>query len=33
MAINIFIFGNILKIIIPFFGFMLILTIGFGHSM
>ncbi|GES88076.1 hypothetical protein GLOIN_2v1881093 [Rhizophagus clarus] len=33
IAINIFIFGNILKKIIPFFAFMFILIIGFGHSM
>ncbi|GBB93496.1 hypothetical protein RclHR1_02180038 [Rhizophagus clarus] len=33
IAINIYIFGNILKIIIPFFAFMIVLTIGFGHSM
>ncbi|CAG8697959.1 2832_t:CDS:10 [Rhizophagus irregularis] len=33
MAINIFIFGNILRKIMPFFIFMLILIIGFGNSM
>jgi hypothetical protein len=33
IATNIFIFGNILKKIIPFFAFMFILIIGFGHSM
>ncbi|PKK68810.1 hypothetical protein RhiirC2_781776 [Rhizophagus irregularis] len=32
IAINIFIFGNILKKIIPFFTFMFILIIGFGNS-
>ncbi|PKY61609.1 hypothetical protein RhiirA4_486818, partial [Rhizophagus irregularis] len=32
MAINIFIFGNILKTIIPFFAFMFILIIAFAHS-
>ncbi|CAG8639918.1 21846_t:CDS:2 [Rhizophagus irregularis] len=33
VAVYIYIFGNILKKIIPFFVFMIILTIGFGHSM
>ncbi|GBC02300.1 hypothetical protein RclHR1_04550007 [Rhizophagus clarus] len=33
IAIIIYIFGNILKKIIPFIAFMLILCIGFGHSM
>ncbi|RGB37868.1 hypothetical protein C1646_813030 [Rhizophagus diaphanus] len=33
IAISIYIFGNILKIIIPFFAFMIVLTVGFGHSM
>ncbi|CAB4488531.1 unnamed protein product [Rhizophagus irregularis] len=33
IAINIYIFGSILKIIIPFFAFMIVLTVGFGHSM
>ncbi|PKK62829.1 hypothetical protein RhiirC2_855423 [Rhizophagus irregularis] len=33
IAINIFIFGNIFKKIIPFFTFMIILIIGFGYSM
>ncbi|CAB4446858.1 unnamed protein product [Rhizophagus irregularis] len=32
IAINVFIFGNILKKIIPFFAFMFIFIIGFGHS-
>ncbi|CAB4379754.1 unnamed protein product [Rhizophagus irregularis] len=33
IAIYIYIFGNILRKIIPFFAFMFILTIGVGHSM
>ncbi|CAB4436753.1 unnamed protein product [Rhizophagus irregularis] len=33
IAINIFIFGNILRKIIPFITFMIILIIGFGSSM
>ncbi|GBB89658.1 hypothetical protein RclHR1_16410004 [Rhizophagus clarus] len=33
VAIYIYIFGNILKVIIPFFVFMLVLCIGFGLSM
>ncbi|PKK79781.1 hypothetical protein RhiirC2_768729 [Rhizophagus irregularis] len=33
IAINIYIFRSILKIIIPFFAFMIVLTVGFGHSM
>jgi hypothetical protein len=33
VALYIYIFGNILKKIIPFFAFMIILCIGFGHSM
>ncbi|PKY61368.1 hypothetical protein RhiirA4_486244, partial [Rhizophagus irregularis] len=33
VAVYIYIFGNILKKIIPFFVFMLILSFGFGHSM
>ncbi|GBC20745.2 uncharacterized protein OCT59_023748 [Rhizophagus irregularis] len=33
VALYIFIFENILKKIMPFFVFMVILTIGFGHSM
>ncbi|CAG8729898.1 1909_t:CDS:2 [Rhizophagus irregularis] len=33
IAINIFIFGNILKTIIPFFAFMFILIIAFAHSL
>ncbi|PKB99440.1 hypothetical protein RhiirA5_429693 [Rhizophagus irregularis] len=33
IAINIYIFGNILRKIISFFAFMFILIIGFGHSM
>ncbi|CAG8715623.1 5429_t:CDS:10, partial [Rhizophagus irregularis] len=33
IAINIYIFGNILGKILPFFAFMLILIMGVGHSM
>ncbi|PKC62832.1 hypothetical protein RhiirA1_457209 [Rhizophagus irregularis] len=33
IAIYIYIFGNILRSIIPFFAFMLILIVAFGHSM
>ncbi|GBC06366.1 hypothetical protein RclHR1_00680010 [Rhizophagus clarus] len=33
IAIYIYIFGNILRKIIPFFAFMFIIIIGFGHSM
>ncbi|GES90904.1 hypothetical protein GLOIN_2v1881080 [Rhizophagus clarus] len=33
IAINIYIFGSILEKVLPFFTFMFILIIGFGHSM